>query len=759
LSIINLLPVENYLIGARSDGIIFKIDKNYKKIQYFEKYKGKRILSFDKFDDSLISITTSDTNQILITNDFEILHQGKYKSVDLGPYFKIQKGNLFDFVAVNEGAILYFQLNPLKMINTRLSDLGFGKKIRELYKFGNEILIDIDGKKYRINEQTFIPELFIIDSSGTIFLKNENNYFDISINDRIGTPLSTIMFSQLVNEKYEQRCVLNYERYIKNDFKINDSKFINDETILSVGTNNTIFISYNSGFQWNIVSYAPFHSSTCLKWLNNNYGFYSSYGGQIFKTSDGGATFLPYKIDSDDLFEFNVSQNTIFDINGNGMGYCYHNSGIQHFSDTNRIYNFLFTEDYGETWEGKWVDGLIGKKNVTTYEPGSFNQLFYKGNYYYNLLDRQFNFSKIVKIQPDEFYNKKTKVDWKIIDSSLVYLLASDSLKLWALICEDNKAIISSTTDTNLNNWKNEFVLNDFTINNRFMGLLQAQKLYIQTYKPNNESFILSVIDTSFNKNIVFDPKSGEIIDGNFAIFGIYSHFYLDFLTNIFKLIKKDTVRIEGIMSINSKGNYEISYKPGSKLTTFLNPFLLYGKNVFFNKISINGNYFNSILSFSSDKIYEEDWQPDWSELPLADFKTYLRLSNIEYGWANFNKINENKFVCNALILEKGETINKVQETEKKDVYMYKYLPYPQPGTNQIKVKIYTNNFDCFNPKTFEVYNSNGLIISNENEFEIVQTGIYEAEIVWDCSKQQSGVYFIKLNCETYNDVIKVIKN
>jgi hypothetical protein len=425
------------------------------------------------------------------------------------------------------------------------------------------------------------------------------------------------------------------------------------------------------------------------------------------------------------------------------------------------MYNFILSANFGEDYEQKWIDGIFPRNIVNSFNPGSYNTVKYQNYNFHNLVNDNPNVTIFVRIEPNSLFNGQNDIRVTHIDSARIFILNESKNKIWAYLSKGDSAWLASSNDMELLKWNNEFCFNKYITHSKIAGIKSNLEFSSLTNNSFKFPFIISLKDTSYRIDPIVDIITGKIIEGEIKTFEIYSHFYCDLNNNIFKFIYRDSIDFEAVISGNILlKTVKYSLKPGFTKTSYLSPFFVDNYQVYFKKkIATYGAFSDYAYSCDVNNIKEFNWTPIFKEIHLADFKKYNISSSSSVIDTYFHKISENKFVSDNLILEKGETINKVPETEKKDVYMYKYLPYPQPGTNQINVKIYTNNFDCFNPKTFEVYNSNGLIISNENEFEIVQTGIYEAEIVWDCSKQQSGVYFIKLNCETYNDVIKVIKN
>lgn len=75
----------------------------------------------------------------------------------------------------------------------------------------------------------------------------------------------------------------------------------------------------------------------------------------------------------------------------------------------------------------------------------------------------------------------------------------------------------------------------------------------------------------------------------------------------------------------------------------------------------------------------------------------------------------------------------------------YASAPYPTPSHTFVKSRIYWNVvYDIKNAEIFvsDIYGNKIF----DNDISIIQTEINSAEIIWDCSKVHSGLYFIAIN-------------
>ncbi len=756
VSIVNLIPDGDYLIGARADGMLFKLDKNYKIVQSKQKYENTQITSLSKYNDSLYSITASNYFIWIFNDNMYNYYEVKFLSNGSSPYYKVVEGRDSSFLAICNNRILSFDIkNLLNIYTLKIDDLQLGKNVNNIYKFESGIYVDIDGKLMKMNQQEYQLTSITNDVTGGVFFENYGQIFNIIRNDESKFNIATLQTNQLVNGNFQNRSIIHYERVISKDFKIKDVKVINQNTLIAVGTYNTIFMSFDGGYTWQPISYLNINQT--LKWVNEKIGYFSSPDNQIFRTIDGGATFLPQKNMNDTSFTAIATfPSVIFDADDLGHYYCWNGNNPIYGSDTSKMFNFYITNNYGDNFKTKWLYGLYPKGSSVFFNNGGYSTVRFKGYNIHNLIDDMQNFTYLIKFDYSTIYSDEPIVTKKFIDSTFIFLITNLNETLYTFNVKNGKATISICDNIDLDNWKDLFLFNDFTDKHRYKGLLNNIFFHTQTDNSFSRPFAFTIIDTSDSKNIKIDPD-GNIIDGGIKEFKILSTFYIDFTNNIFKLIKKDTLDYEGVLS-GAPGNWKFTIKPGYTKTSFSFPFLVDEGRIYFQTYD-EGSSISKSFFCETTGIESQNWVPDFSNFQLIDFRKYLRSSSLSLPTIYFHKLSENKYIDGLLILEKGETINKVPEIERKESYLYKYLAYPQPATNELRVKIYTNNFDCFNPESFEIYNSEGVVYKSKNEFTIQQTGIYEAEIIWDCSKYSPGVYFIKLNCDTNKDAIKVIKN
>ena len=127
-----------------------------------------------------------------------------------------------------------------------------------------------------------------------------------------------------------------------------------------------------------------------------------------------------------------------------------------------------------------------------------------------------------------------------------------------------------------------------------------------------------------------------------------------------------------------------------------------------------------------------------WLYLERENGSNYFAalLQNFHYWYWNGSS-------CNSLNVE--HVVNSTQITSIKEVNNEKFMIFPNPANNKIKI----SNSVSLNNSSIEIYSITGTLISkpclnNKNEIDI--------------SNLSKGIYIIKINSEKYNIVKKIVK-
>lgn len=134
---------------------------------------------------------------------------------------------------------------------------------------------------------------------------------------------------------------------------VSDYKFINRDTIVAVGGDKYISISYDGGITWDLKSNFRFELVTGWGWIDKEKFLFHCTKGQVFKTTNGGITFLPQYYTDKDITKFSYVHASFYEKGGFGFAYKYQGN----FPDP----NFLLTRDFGENYK------IIREENIAGY--------------------------------------------------------------------------------------------------------------------------------------------------------------------------------------------------------------------------------------------------------------------------------------------------------------------------------------------------------------------------------------------------------
>jgi photosystem II stability/assembly factor-like uncharacterized protein len=134
---------------------------------------------------------------------------------------------------------------------------------------------------------------------------------------------------------------------------VSDYTFINRDTIVAVGGDKYITISYDGGRNWDLKSNIRYNNLTGFFWIDSTSAMFHSNRGQVFKTTDGWVTFLPQYYTEKDITKFTYVHACYYEKGGFGFAYKYQGDYTAP--------NFILTKDFGEHYT------IIRDENIAGY--------------------------------------------------------------------------------------------------------------------------------------------------------------------------------------------------------------------------------------------------------------------------------------------------------------------------------------------------------------------------------------------------------
>jgi hypothetical protein len=198
-----------------------------------------------------------------------------------------------------------------------------------------------------------------------------------------------------------------------------DLIFIGRDTIITVGWDKTINISYDGGYTWHLKSNFRIEKSSSNIWLNDSTGFLATDYGRVFKTTNGGITWLPQKYTDPNTSK--IETYSLFYIDKSGKGLIYYPISIKYF------FNILYTTDHGETFTARadsnfWgllMDGLQSLVNI-----GKDYLFIFPGKWSQNHFTLIFTMDSLFNVKSNTLLDSINLRDVRLINDSTIMALA-----------------------------------------------------------------------------------------------------------------------------------------------------------------------------------------------------------------------------------------------------------------------------------------------------------------------------------------------
>lgn len=541
--------------------------------------------------------------------------------------------------------------------------------------------------QYSTATSTATARLLLITKKGSVFESyNDDIYFLYTLNNTILVTLDSMYFVKSdINNKPVQIKQPGNDRYIIG-LTFQSLTFISKDTIIAVGKNHLIYMSYNGGKNWELKSFMGQYLNVFL--FNNQEARTVGPYASMSQTNNGGVTWLPQKsypnvFTGNDRFynPANYQGTTFFKDKMNGF------TGVSLGSQ--RDTNLIFTNDGGRTVQLKSTD--IIREDFQTFA------LEHSGKYIlftWGCIGHDFGCWTVVYTLNDTLgVEHKTAIrGWQMFYATnlngTLYALGKDSV--------DTDTITYSvfiSQDAGIS-WKKDFTF-EVRLENRFE--LQARdisrignSLYIRWF-----SSVLHPDDTSARQNyykINLDTKTARKIltikaDGGWEMFNIKNDFFVGTYT-----FPKGGVQTSMITTDDIEKD-PVIWKPFTS-KRFTMPNLAY---------------------FSSDSLF--------------CFSTYD--SSAQSGGLYFAHAKK----TNAVIEE--PIINNTSR-------MYMSGPQPQPARDIVRMRLYWDQTLDIERAEFTVFDLLGTLVSRKGDFVLNQQNSYSGDLVWRTSKLPSGIYFVR---------------
>jgi hypothetical protein len=704
ITIEKMLTFNGSVYGICFGGIIFKTDFNLNLTAWSQNNNSSKYYDFVVNENAYI--LSSNNSVIVLNNNFEQINEIIIDS--LYPVNNIVYWEGYIYLATQKGKIVTVNL----LDNNSIShiDLGSsGQNIKQILPKNNSLLLNIDNNAYEMNILTGNPVL--ISNSVSFLGLYDNNIYDLRKNLNTSKNVAWLELYKFENSNFKLITMDSIDRYVTPDLNIREYKFFGTNNIIAVGTNKTIYISDSKGENWKLKSIYKQYGKHY--WLNEQLGFQINNQGQICKTENGGITWLPQKF-TDAYFKYANSTGSLesaFYMNENGEGFYWFATGKLPIKDTTKIYNTLYTDDFGETFTGCWDYGFLSKfYNFEFASQFQIELIDINNSIITSIVPQKGDITKnnrtfVFDIDPEHNNSKSTK-----IDSISIVAMTKFEDKIYALMWErrnpskdipfwfdSTKYWIASSIDEG-KNWNFEF---ECSMNPHLNGFYRNKKDNIILFESTLES-------------VKITSDSG---------FTPHSFYFIDVKNKQSKLIYQDTIYY------NNATNY---YEAISTTIMLYNDYV-YLKTKKDDIIKCNINDINS---------------PKWESSKLLSNDSLFGLITHYFDSVLYSGSYKYK-------LRKPTSVKDYQIENER--YCFNVPPYPQPAFNKVTLQYYLGqsvDLSKFHVQIYDLYGNeknitNDLILSKQSNNII--------EVVWNTEKTETGIYFVKLSNSTINNFSKVI--
>lgn len=672
------------------------------------------------------------------------------------------------YIIYNKKSLIHYsmdtkQLDTTNIINTVNASCGTCSNIANLKISGNTVYVMVNskylllnslglvksdnrGKSWkRVTDYRVLNGSYLVDDS-TIYAIRQNiigiaNYGLFAVSymkiDTSRLLVDTTVYT-IINDDINKP-----ERpiYISGDKPITFKELIkiNKDTLIAVGVNKMILMSYNGGKTWEIKSFfdilfRDIREKEFVSFPSNDNGYFLT-SLPIYKTINGGVTWQPQK--RRDYPQVATVRPNSFYFNSSGKGYI--KAITKNAADT----NILTTNDYGETYDLLRNDSLTHYKydNNSSYQM-KFSKGLDVGNYILYLISRSQNNSTgaIINNYTVLRYDK----NFRLVDTSIVnaeFIISMIVTKDSSIICLALNTTGTNKTDSigNSGDYSYSYFLLKSTDKGKTWDSLKIKvPIYPTLIQHSSKAYYL--YSHGFYSNCAFQ-KDNYIFFPTFSkarsAMGYNLLYRFDYVNTIFDSVKIPT-------KLSSDPNTIFSFRNTVYAISSMN-------NIFYTKdIAAAVPVWDSIKS--SDVF--SNWEGFDSDYPINGAYAILsaHILNDTSGFMTIGITSDapgggKQFKVNVVKLSPNLNANSVDEPkiEKDKVSLWNYRPYPLPGTNKIYCKIYWNKSYNIEDATIKAYD----VFGTATQFQGIRVNKIQDNLgilEWDCSNVPPGVYVINIS-------------
>lgn len=703
LNIIDMTTYNSNFLGISSTNNLIKSSdsgQNWEIIN-FDKYSHfKKIFIFKE----LIYIAYSE-GFIILNNKFQIIKE--IKTAKLGDYSKGEIFNNFYIFQSENKMFSILNLDTEKFENYSFINLN-GCSNCNLKNFvfvenQNKIFMTLDSSlvSFDLTSKLFSPELTLsYIQKSVLTIVNDNLYLLYSTSNK-DLHLDSLYFVKYdsVNQKLNTVNIRKNDRYIFN-LNFEDICQVNASTLIAIGKDKLIYMSYDAGYTWELKS--------LLNDLSKFFFFNSSESciiapyAQFIYSFNSGTTWLP-QTNYDSLYIksklFSIPSNdfSVRNFLYNKKGYFYTNNSLtKYIKFPNIISCNIFSHDF-ET-NNHLNQSLNSKADGFCSTPLIIDSVLFWVKLQFAANEYE---TFILKLDSNFIVSER-----KILKDTVFYLIYSV-----------NDTLISFGYNSN-----NPELINIYYSTNRMKtwDILFSFKLDIPT-----DSRILKSA-SYVNNNLILNWNYIKLESGQVKVFN--------------KVIAVD---------LNRRESKEVMNKFNVMVSKFLKI-----KNRFFSVYSeleidtLPRKIISLSENFQNDKIFE--YSSSRFSPPLFDItESHILPSHGIYkdslfAFVVYDYLYKSYALYYATLKEGVNFTDEIEVSENSPIYLSK--PFPNPTNTSTKFKIFWDPSVDINKIEISGYNLLGAKVAKNSDFNFTQFNNFSGEITWSPQIVSTGVYFIVIN-------------
>lgn len=635
----------------------------------------------------------SENNIYSINSNLELHKEFEY-TTDTAYYEMATMGN-YIFYAAGKGKIGIINLTNNQQETIDLAEKGFCTNCRAplLFIAGTNkfyFFVRTDLFEFDVNSKiiTKVKNPMKIQDAG-IGIYNDKLYNIYTFEDSFIYNLDSLYFYEYDRNGDVWNRIANYNNeYYIFGLKFTSMNFIDNNTIVAVGKDKLIFMSYDGGHTWSLKNSLTKYGS--IKVFPSGASIAAS-GFRFSISTDKGVTWLPQKqylrqYKSKESSNFNHSQPYII-----SEDFAFTISPSYHTTDTNiTIFRNKLQNVYLQNfYTGQLEDQYLNVVNI-------FGNLFIFENSYVQV-------SKDDTVRHDIMFAERIDIGDTLNFKPMTFRMNTSFIgggtygnKFYTMVKDNSDSLhikysILSAEDSN--------------------GVISPKYMKFDSYldiPPIDVNFYMPAKPFMLNQMMIMPFKDSK----NFYLYGY------DVIKKTTEILYTDTAT--NILTAFSSFNYEN------------NSYIVY--------YYVIKNKLNAGLLKNSDFVNNPKlWTKDTNRFVMTEILYDSDSLKVVSGYDNL--VNPSKLK----ILYLRPTINSVTEQVEAKSYMYITDPIPNPAKTQTKFLLYYPiNKDLSNIE-ISVYNILGQIVADGSSFSIVSVNGYTAEINWSIDKLPQGVYFVNI--------------